>query len=51
MAKGVSGNTHTQNQVNHYSNQSNPNNDAYKANADNRSNQYNPNHSASKQNK
>lgn len=48
MGKGVSGNTHTQSQVNHYANQSNPNNSAYQANANNHSNQCNPNHSASK---
>ena len=42
---GVSGKTHTQQQLNDYSNQRNPNNPAYKANADNRSNQLNPNNS------
>ena len=31
-AKGVSGKTHTQQQLNHYANQHNPNNKAYKAN-------------------
>ena len=49
MSKGkVSGNTHTQSQMDHHANQSNPNNSAHKAAADNRSNQMNPNHSASK---
>ena len=32
-------------QMNHYSNQNNPNNKAYKANNDNHSNQLNPNNS------
>ena len=40
---GVSGNTHTKQQVNNYANQHNPNNSAHKANADNHSNQLNPN--------
>lgn len=40
---GVSGKTHTQQQLSHYANQYNPNNAAYKANNDNRSNQLNPN--------
>ena len=31
-AKGVSGKTHTQQQLNHYANQHNPNNKAYRAN-------------------
>lgn len=37
MAKGhgVSGNTHTQQQVNHYANQHNPNNAAHQANNNN----------------
>lgn len=49
MAKGkVSGNTHTQAQMNHHANQGNPNNAAHKSAADNRSNQMNPNHTASK---
>lgn len=43
-----SGNTHTQNQVNHYANQHNPNSAAYRAAQNNHSNQCNPNHSASK---
>ena len=40
---GVSGKTHTQQQINHYSNQNNPNNSAYRANQNNHSNQCNPN--------
>lgn len=44
MGKGVSGKTHSQNDCNHYANQNNPNNNAYKANNDNHSNQCNPNH-------
>ncbi len=43
MGKGVSGNTHTRGQCNHYANQRNPNNSAYRANANNHSNQCNPN--------
>ena len=39
----VSGNNHTKEQMNHYSNQCNPNNNAYKSNNDNHSNQLNPN--------
>ena len=39
----VSGNNHTKEQMNHYSNQNNPNNKAYKSNSDNHSNQLNPN--------
>lgn len=39
----VSGNTHSKEQLNHYTNQHNPNNSAYQANRDNRSNQCNPN--------
>lgn len=42
---GVSGKTHTQQQVNHYANQNNPNNAAYRANQNNHSNQCNPNNS------
>ena len=44
MVKGCSGNTHSTAEMNHYANQQNPNNDAYKAAADNHSNQCNPNH-------
>lgn len=43
---GVSGKTHTAQQCNHYANQHNPNNSAYRASANNRSNQCNPNNSA-----
>ena len=43
--QGVFGNTHTQQQVNHYANQHNPNNAAYQANKDNHANQCNPNNS------
>lgn len=39
----VSGNTHTREQMNHYSNQHNPNNEAHRANSNNHSNQLNPN--------
>ncbi len=46
--KGVSGNTHTQKQVDHYANQHNSNNSAHRANANNHSNQCNPNHSSYK---
>lgn len=46
--KGVSGNTHTQQQCDNYANQNNPNNAAHTANANNHANQCNPNHSASK---
>ena len=38
--------THTTAQNNHYSNQHNPNNNAYQANQNNHSNQCNPNNSA-----
>lgn len=48
--RGVSGNTHTQQQVNHYANQNNFNNSAYKANFNNHSNQCNPNNSRYKSN-
>lgn len=44
--KGVSGNTHTQQQRNNYANQNNPNNSACRANSNNHSNQCNPNNSA-----
>ena len=40
---GVSGHTHTQQQLNHYANQHNPNNSAYWANVNNHANQLNPN--------
>ena len=42
---GVSGKTHTQQQLNHYANQHNPNNVAYQANNNNHANQCNPNNS------
>jgi hypothetical protein len=38
-----SSNTHTQEQLDHYANQNNPNNEEYQANLDNHSNQLNPN--------
>ena len=40
---GVSGHTHTQQQLNSYANQHNPNNHAYQADRDNHANQCNPN--------
>ena len=45
MSKGhrVSSHTHTQQQLNHYANQHNPNNSAYWANMNNHANQLNPN--------
>ena len=46
MAKhgqGVSSKTHTQNQRDHYANQHNPNNNAYRSNQNNHANQCNPN--------
>lgn len=43
MKKQVSGYTHTQKQLNDYSNQNNKNNRAYIANLNNRANQLNPN--------
>lgn len=47
MAKGngVSGKTHTQQQLNNYANQMNPNNNAHRANNNNHANQLNPNNS------
>ncbi|MFR2096057.1 hypothetical protein [Eubacterium sp.] len=47
--KKVSGKTHTQKQLDDWSNQNNPNNKAYKANKDNHSNQMNPNHKTHQQ--
>ena len=41
--RGVSGYTHTKEQLDHYANQNNPNNNAYWANQDNHANQCNPN--------
>lgn len=40
----VSGKTHTKEQLNHWANLHNPNNKAYRADADNRADQMNPNH-------
>lgn len=49
MSKGhVSGNTHSQSQMNHHANQSNPNNAAHQAANNNHANQMNPNNSAYK---
>lgn len=42
--KKVSGKTYTQEQLNAWANQNNPNNKAYQANLDHHSNQLNPNH-------
>lgn len=47
----VSGNTHTNAQMNHHANQSNPNNGVHKSAMNNHSNQCNPNHTASKSEK
>ncbi len=49
MAKKISGKTHTQAQLNAWANQNNPNNKAYRANANNHSNQMNPNHKTHQQ--
>lgn len=40
---GVSGYTHTKEQLDDYANQHNPNNDAYQDNLDNHADQCNPN--------
>lgn len=40
---GVSSKTHTQQQLNHYANQHNPNNAAHQARNNNHANQCNPN--------
>lgn len=48
MAKGISSSTHTQDQLNHHSNQRNPNSNIYKAAMNNHSNQRNPNSNAYK---
>lgn len=49
MAQGkVSGKTHTQQQLNDWANQHNPNNKAYRANLSNHSNQLNPNNPTGK---
>ena len=50
-SRGVSGNTHSRQQLNDYSNQNNRNNHANRANNNNRSNQSNPNNSNYKGNK
>ncbi|MBM6694184.1 hypothetical protein H9X87_05340 [Pseudoflavonifractor capillosus] len=47
--KKVSGKTHTQEQLNAWANQNNPNNKAYQANLDHHSNQLNPNHKTHQQ--
>ena len=47
--KKVSGKTHTQEQLNAWANQNNPNNKAYKAKSNNHSNQLNPNHKTHQQ--
>jgi hypothetical protein len=50
-SKGVSGNTHSRQQLNNYANQNNRNNQANRANNNNHSNQLNPNNSNYKGNK
>lgn len=40
---GVSSHTHTQEQLDHYANQNNPNNDAHQSDLDNHADQLNPN--------
>ncbi|MCL2381279.1 MAG: hypothetical protein FWC64_06760 [Treponema sp.] len=40
----VSEKTHTKGQLDHHSNQNNPNNEAYQLNLDNHANQLNPDH-------
>ena len=40
---GVSGNTHSQQQLDDYANQNNPNNDAHQDDLDNHADQLNPN--------
>lgn len=47
--KKVSGKTHTQEQLNAWANQNNPNNKAYRANFNNHSNQLNPKHKTHQQ--
>ena len=42
---GVSSKTHTQQQINHYANQHNPNNQSHIASNNNHANQCNPNNS------
>jgi len=43
MSKHINGNTHSQGQLDHHSNQLNPNSGAYRSNNDNHANQLNPN--------
>lgn len=47
--KKVSGKTHTKEQLDNWANQNNPNNKAYRANANNHSNQLNPKHKTHQQ--
>ena len=49
MSKKVSGKTHTKAQLDDWANQHNPNNKAYKSNADNHSNQKNNNQKSHQQ--
>ena len=49
MSKRVSGNTHSKEQLDNWSNQNNPNNKAYRFNANNHANQLNPNHKSHNQ--
>lgn len=43
MGHGVSGDTHSQRELDNYANQNNPNNSAYQDDNDNHANQCNPN--------
>ena len=43
MSKGVSGYTHTQQELDHYATQHNPNNHEYQDDLDNHADQLNPN--------
>ena len=47
--KKMSGKTHTQEQLNDWANQNNPNNKAYRENLNNHTNQLNPNHKTHQQ--
>ena len=49
MGNKISGKTHTKEQLDHWANQNNPNNKAYRANANNHSNQLNPKHKTHQQ--
>lgn len=51
MKNKVSGCNHTKEQMNDYSNQCNPNNNAHKSNMNNHANQCNPNNKEHKSNK